>query len=203
MPAMLTGMFGLGLYALLWPDVMDWRDVWPWLAVFVQCLWLAASLGRFQTPAFAYFYSRGYSRDALWTCKMLVSVLSILVGWLPAALIVWTGLRSVIRDRLFLSPYFPIMAAYETWVPVSWLAVCLLLTAAFHYVWIRQAQPTKGQQSGLFVAVGLIFALVTIFNSVNFYHGWIAWLLGVSYAIVLICLVLGGRVLHRSLEVRT
>jgi hypothetical protein len=203
LPATLTGILGLSAYTLAWPEVMTSHDPWPWLLLLLQCLLLAALLGRFHTPTFAFLYSRGYSRDSLWAHMMLVSFLSIVVGWLPAALIVWTGLRRLIQDRLFYSPYFPIMASYETRVPILWLAGCILLTAAFHYIWIRRSQPTKGQRGGQFVTVGLIAASITVLNLVSYYQGWLAWLLGVAYALVLICLILGGLVLHRSSEVRT
>jgi hypothetical protein len=203
LPATMTGILGLSSYSLAWPEVMTSRDSWPWLLLLLQCLLLAVLLGRFQSSAFAFLYSRGYSRDSLWAHMMLVSFLSIVVGWLPAALIVWTGLRSLIQDRFFYSPYFPIMAPYEIRVPFLWLAGCLLLTAAFHYVWIRRSQPIKGQHGGDSIGIGLIAASVTVLNLVYYPHGWIAWLLGVSYAAVLICLILGGLVLHRSSEVRT
>ena len=203
LPPTLLGALGLSAYALLWPDVMVMADVWPALLILVQCRLLASLLGRYNSPAFAFLYSRGYSRDALWSHIMLASALSILVGCLPAALIVWTGLRSIVHVRLFHSPYFPIMAPIENWVPLAWLGLCMLLASAFHYAWIRRAQPTTGEFSGRFLSVAILVALVTVFNMIPYFHGWFAWLSGVSYVVVLVCLVFGGRALHRSLEVRT
>jgi hypothetical protein len=73
---------------------------------------------------------------------------------------------------------------------------------ACHYAWIRRAQPTRGRHGGIVVAVGLIAALVAAFDLVRYLNGWFAWLAGALYVAVVVCLVLGGRVLHRSLEVR-
>ena len=202
LPATLLGAVGLGAYVLAWPGVMTPRDPWPGLIVLLQCLLLAAMLWRFETPSFAFVYSRGYSRDALWGQMMLTSGLSVLAALLPAGLIVWTGLRSLVHDLLLHSPYFPIMAPRETWVPLVWLGLYLLLVPACHYAWIRRAQPTKGRHGGSLVAVGLLAALVVAFDMFRHLDGWLAWLSGVLYVAVIVCLVLGGWTLHRSLEVR-
>jgi hypothetical protein len=203
LPATLLGTLALGSYALFWPYVMTGHDVWPWLAVLVHCLLLAGLLGRFGSPAFGFLYSRGYSRDALWGHIMLASALSFLTAWLPLALILWTGLRSVIHDNVFQSPYFPVMAPCEHWTPWAWLALYLLLMSAFHYVWIRSAQPTRGSSSGVFLAFALIVALVTAGNMNAYLDAWFTCLSAVSYIVVLVSLLFGARALHRSLEVRT
>ncbi len=202
LPATFWGALGLSAYALLWTDIMTVRDGWPVLLVFVQCVLLAALLGRTASPAFAFRYSRGYTRDALWGHAMLASLLSIMAGWLPAALIVWTGLRSAVHDHLFQSPCFPIMAQFETGVPLVWLALCVLLTPAFHYAWIRRAQPTKGEFGGIAVSLGIVVALLMSLEKASYFYGWFAWVMWASYVIVVVSLVLGGRALHCSMEVR-
>jgi hypothetical protein len=196
-------MLGLIAYVLFWPDVMTASDRWPSLLVGVQCLLLVGSLGRFTSPAFSFLYSRGYSRDTLWNHTMLASLLSVLVAWLPATLIVWSGLRSAVHDHLFQSPNFPIMAPCEIWVPLVWLGIFVLLTPAFHYAWIRRAQPTKGGFGGFVLSFGIVVALLMSFNiAFYFYFWWLAWLAGVLFVLAVVFLVLGGRALHRSMEVR-
>jgi hypothetical protein len=215
LPATWLGMLGLLGYVLFWPNVMDASDPWPWLFVFVQCLLLAGLLGRFRSPSFAFLYSRGYNRDAIWGHIMLTSLLSIFVAWLPATLIVWTELRSFLLDRVAQNPNFPVMAPLETWIPLVWLALYPLLVSLFHYAWIRSAQPTRGQCSGGLIAIGVLAALLVFadrasMNSLSWgydyvgrlYGLWFFGLSGVAYIVVLIALALGGRVLHRSLEVR-
>ena len=202
MPATLVGSLGLCVYCLAWPDVMTARDFWPGMIVLLQCLLLAALLGRFETPEFAFLYSRGYTRDALWGHVMLASALSALAALVPAWLIVWTGLRSHLHDLLE-SPYFPIMAPREMWVPLIWLGLYVLLVPACHCAWIRRAQPTGGSQGGALAVVGILVALLVGFDLVRRLDGWFAWLCGLLYAAVVVCLLLGGRSLHRSLEVRS
>lgn len=203
LPATLLGVLGLTAYALLWPDVMSGRDVWPSLLIFVQCLLLAGLLGRIRSPALAFVYSRGYSRDALWSHILLASALSVLAAWLPAALIVWTGLRSALHDRVLESPYFPIMAPSEMQAPLVWLALSPLFVVAFHYTWIRSGQSTRGGSGGALAALAMLIALVTAISMPQALHGWFAWFTGIAYLAVVISFLLGGRILHRSLEVRS
>jgi hypothetical protein len=202
MPATWFGILSLSVYALFWPELMTIRDAWPPRIVFVQCLLLAVLLGRFKSPTFAFLYSRGYSRDSLWGHMMLVSFLSIVVSWLPASLIVWTGLRSLLQDNLFQSRYFPLLAPFEIWAPFVWLGIALLLMPAFHYAWIRNAQSTRGEFGGYAISIGLLIALQMSFDMAFSVYGWLAWLSGFAYVVMWACLVIGGRILHRSLEVR-
>jgi hypothetical protein len=202
LPATLFGMAGLSLYAIFWPDLMTWNDGWPTVLVFVQCLLLAELLGRFGSPAFAFLYSRGHSRDALWFHMMLASVLSVTVAWLPAALIVWTGLRSAIHDHVFQSPCFPILASTEYGAPLVWLAFSPLFIPPFHYTWIRLAQPTKGGRGGFYATLILLLAASVVSHSIYRWSNCVTWLVGGLFVVALLVLVVGGWALHRSLEVR-
>lgn len=202
LPATGLGGVGLGLYALMWPDVMTSHDHVPALVILVYGLLLGRLLGRYQTPAFAFLHSRGYSRGVLWSHLMLASGLSVMAAWLPATLILWTGLRSAIFDRVLRSPYFPIMAPREIVVPLVWLAFFILLVPAVHYAWVRSAQPTKGGHNGPFVPFAILAALAVAFSMVYHLRGWFAWLCGALYAVTVVALILGGWRLYRSLEVR-
>lgn len=202
LPATITGGLGLGLLSLFWPDVLTSHTPWPGLIVLAQCLLLSMLFGRCESSSFAYLYSRGYSRDSLWKHMLTASALSVLATWLLASLIIWTGARSLLHDQLLHSPYFPIMAPRETWVPLVWFGLYLLLVPACHYAWIRRAQPTRGGQGGSCVVAGLLVTLLVGFNMVRYLDGWFAWLSGALYVVTVTCLVLGGRTLHRSLEVR-
>jgi hypothetical protein len=203
LPATVLGALSLTIYVLFHQNVMIWRDSLPLYFVGFHCLLLAWLLGRFNTPAFAFLYSRGYSRDQLWGHMMLASVISALAAWLPAALIVWTGLRSHLFDLLE-NPYFPVMAPLETIVPLAWLVFYFMLMPIFHYVWIRYAQPTRGRLGGLIAAAVILFAFTMSFdlNRAPFLNEWIFWLMGLTFAAAIFCTLYGGRTLHRFLEVR-
>lgn len=203
MPATVVGC-GLSVYVLFWPDVITPRDPLPGPGVIVlaHCLLLTTLLGSFQTPSFAFVYSRGYSRDGIWAHVMLTSALSVLAALLPACLVVWAGLRSFVQDHVFQSPYFPVMAPRETFAPLMWAGLYVLLVPALDYAWIRRAQPTRGGHGGSLVVFGLIAALAVAWDLVRYFNTWFAWLSAGLYAVAVVSLVLGGRALHRSLEVR-
>ena len=203
LPATIVCTLALALLALAWPDVLTARDLGPAVIVLVHCYFLSFLFGRFNSPTFAFAYSRGYSRDVLWSHMMLASGLSVLTAWLAASLVLWTGLRSAAHDALG-SPYFPIMAPHEAWLPLIWLALYVLLVPAFHYLWIRRSQPTRGRHGGSLLVGGIVVAVLVGMERMYFIRddGWLAWLIGALYIIVVACQVLGGRTLHRSLEVR-
>ena len=202
LPATLVAGLAFAGYALLWSDVITRRNAWPAVIVVVHCMALGRLLGRFETPPFAFLYSRGCSRDALWRGLMLASAASVLAAWLCGTLVMWTGLRSLFHDVMMRSPLFPIMAPRETWVPLTWLGLYALLMPVCHYAWIRRAQPTKGATGGGMLGVGIIAALVVGFLLGRLQHGWYCWLTAGLCAVVAVTLILGGRQLHRSLEVR-
>lgn len=187
-------------YVLLTPGVLHWRTPFPAVFIVVHSWLLGSRLGRFRASDVAFLYTRGYSRDSLWLHTVLASALSVLMAWLPGALTVWAGLRSLVQNRVFVSPSFPIMAVLETWVPVIWLAGYLTLLPLFHCVWIRAAQPTRGRASGFFLATGLLAAAlaVTVTAPRAFWFRWVMY--GAGGVIAAVALLAGWR-LHRQVEV--
>jgi len=202
LPATLVGTIALSLYALLRGEVLSCGDMWPGAIVLAHSLLLTALLGRFQSTSFAFVYSRGYSRDSLWSHMMLASLLSVATAFALSGLVLWSGLRSYVHDHIFQSPCFPIMAPRETWVPLVWLALYGLFVPCLHYAWIRCAQPTTGEKTGQFLAAGTLAALLTAFVLIRYLSGWMAWLCGTLYVVFVLSNVIGGWLLHRSLEVR-
>ena len=176
----------------------------PTTFILLHSLAITAQLGKFRTAPFAYFYSRGFSRDKLWGHQMLASLLAVGWVWLPAALLVWTPARSAVQDLLYRSPYYPLMSPREVWVPLWWLAGYAILLPVFHYAWIRQAQPVRWPTSGNWLALALVVAFVTLFNVPNSAIRASAWyvhgLLGGGVLIAAVLLIAGRR-LHRQLEV--
>ena len=188
------------LYVLLVRKPLSWQD--PWLALFVilHSIGIAACLGRFRSPAFAFIYTRGYSRDALWSYKMLSTVLSFISVWLPMALIVWLSIRCALQDKIFKSPYFPIMSMREVSVPWIWLIGYVLLLSLFHYVWIRRAQPMRGGNDVIFLAVGVVIAMIVIMPF-SWHPQWFRMLIYILSAVIVIVTLVAGWRLHRTMEV--
>ena len=181
---------------------MTWLIFWPTLIIILHSALLAALLGRFNSPAFAFIHSRGYSRDALWGHIMLVSLLSAFMACLPAGMLVWTGLRSYLYDLLG-NPNFPIMGPLEMVVPVVWLCFYIVLIPIFHYVWTRLGQPTRGGLAGIAIVIAILFAFMEVADNMYLLNQCVLRLCEVMLVIIVVCLLLVGRKLHRLLEVRT
>ena len=189
------------LYVLFRQDVLEWRCGYAAAFILFHTLALTSLQGRFGTGGFAFLYTRGYSRDALWAHTMLASFLSVLAVWAAAAAIVWTPLRSMVQGHLFRSPYFPVMAPQEATVPLAWLVGYCILIPLSHYAWIRHAQPTRGGLGGTFIAAGVTVALVVL-TLEGLYRPWFTWLAAGAGTVTVCVMLIGSRRLHRRLEVQ-
>jgi len=188
-------------YVLFTREVLFWRN--PWIAIFVlaHSIAIATLSGRYRSRAFAFLYTRGFTRDELWFHKMLNTILSIIVVWLPMASIIWLPIRSSVQDVLFRSPYFPLMMIREAQVPWVWLAGYAILLPLFHYVWIRRAQPLRGENGVVFLAISVVIVVGTLM--LFRWHPLLFRILIYTLSTVMIvtCLI-AGRILHSDLEVQ-
>jgi len=189
------------LFILFHNDVLEWRNWWTALFVLVHSIIIAVVFGRFRSTSFAYLYTRGYSRDAIWRQKMLATVLAVVVVWLPAALLVWLPVRSAVQDNLFMSPYFPLMRGREMAVPFFWLFGYGILLPVFHYVWIRRAQPTRGGNGAVLLAIGVVIAGIVLMDY-RWHPEWFQILVWIVSAVMASAALVGGLLLHRMLEVQ-
>jgi len=188
------------LYVLFAREPLGWQNPWMALFVLVHSIAIAVSLGRFRSRSFAFLYTRGYSRDELYVHKLVGTALLVLAVWLPIALIIWTPIRSIVQDKLFVSPYFPIMAIREAAVPWAWLGGYAILLPLFHYVWIRRAQPTRGGNGVVLLAIGVVLAMA-ILMTFRWHPQWFRNLLWILSVIVILTNLIAGWLLHRRLEV--
>lgn len=200
-PATLIALPVICLFVLFYRDILSWQNPWISLFILIHSILITATLGRFRSAPFAYIYTRGYSRDRLWTHKMLSTVLSVLVVWLPAALIVWLPARSVVQDKMFLSPYFPLMMTREASVPWFWLFGYAILLPMFHYVWIRRGQPTRGGNGAVLLAIAVVIAATTLMTF-RWHPEWFTTLIWIVSAVMVSTALAGGFLLHRSLEIQ-
>jgi hypothetical protein len=200
LPVTLLGLTIGCLYVLFARRVLIWQNAALALFVLIHSIAIAALLGRFRSRSFAFIYTRGYSRDELWLHKMLATILAVLAVWLPMAVIVWAPIRSTIQDKLFASPYFPIMSIREASVPWAWLAGHTILLPLFHYVWIRRAQPMRGGNGVVLLAIGVVI-VIAILMSFRWHPQWFRILVFILSAVVTATTLIAGRLLHRQLEV--
>lgn len=189
-------------YALLNREPLFEEWFWPASLVVLHCVSMAICLGRFRSRDFGFLYSRGYSRDSLWAHAMLASLLAVLTVWLPVGLVVWLPVRSTVQAALLGNPLYPAMAGRELSWPFIWLALSGLAIPPIHYVWIRFAQPTRGQVDGLVVVMTL---LGFMFRACQFrvpspWYWCLPWGAGMAVSLTML---IAGFVLHRRLEVQS
>ena len=202
LPVTLTALPVICLFVVFYRNILDWRNPWISLFILIHSILITARLGSSRSAPFAYIYTRGYCRDELWANKMLSTVLSVLAVWLPAALIVWLPIRSVVQDKMFVSPYFPLMMVREATVPWFWLFGYMILLPMFHYVWIRRGQPTRGGNGSVLLAIALVIAAATLMLF-RWHPAWFQTLVWIVSAVMVSTALAGGFLLHRSLEVQT
>lgn len=187
------------LYVLLAPQPFRPFEPIPWLFVALHAARLVWEVDR--APGTAFLFGRGYSRDALWTHKVLTLAGGAAMVCLPVSLIVWTGLRSAVQDTLFRNPLFPLLAPTETWVPMAWLVAYLVCLPAFLYASIRSAQPARRPEGGVAVLLAFLFAGFVLLNLISYRGLLVQWIVGASATTLALVLLSAARRLHRSMEV--
>jgi hypothetical protein len=200
LPATLIALPIACFYVLLTRAPLDWANPWMGLFVLGHSIAIAFGLGRYRSPAFAFLYTRGYSRDELWVHQILATALAVLAVWLPPALLVWLPVRSSVQEVLFRSPYFPILMMREVTVPWTWLAGYAILLPLFHYVWIRRAQPLAGGDGVVLLAIGTV-VVIGIFMLFSWLPHWFWMLLGALAVVMTAANLVAGLLLHRTIEV--
>ncbi len=190
------------LFVLFWPHPLTSRSGWPVLFIFGHSLFVTGAVGGLRGGTRAFLYSRGFSRDTLWGHCMVATALCALAVWLPASVAVWSGLRSFVQDSMARSPWFPVMAPAEMFLPWLWLGLYALVAPVFHYGWIRAAQPTRAPGAGLFLMVGMALCLLTVFI-LGFPGPWFRWVACAGGLGIFLAALLGALRLHRRTEVQT
>ncbi len=201
--ALLTGcaMGIMAPFVLLYRGPIEETNLYPFLFVVLHSIAIASWLHPARRHS-RYCYGRGYTRNTLWRQQYLAAAITILAVWLPAALIIATPLRGVVQDRLYHSPYYPLMRPREAMVVFQWLLWYAVLFPPFHYACVRH--PSASGANGYVVALAAVLTLF-IFCLNQYTPGGQAHSLPqigntVSIFVALIAMVAGRR-LHREMEV--
>jgi hypothetical protein len=183
------------------------NSVWtfPWWFPGVHAALIAWFVGRSTSPAAGYLHLQGFSRDILWWHTVLSACGCVLWGWLPAALLILTPLRSAWQDLLG-NPSFPYMGPAEhgaVWLALWEYAVCVPLAL---YAAARWAHPARGNGGGFLCAVALMVLLVSSltsrrawFTELSFEEHW--WLYAATVFVPGAALLVGCQ-LFREREVQ-
>jgi len=82
------------IFALVNPGQLEGSVFVVLTFIALQCVLTAWLTGRYESPAACFLYTRGFTRDRLWSHRILAHLLCVLAVWGPASLIVWLGIRS-------------------------------------------------------------------------------------------------------------
>ena len=193
-----------GLYVLLTFEPLRYeRDVAAWFFILIHCIAIAVVQGRYESRSFGFLYSQGFSRDTLWAHSVLASAASVLIVWLPVAVLVLAGLRNSYQEASG-NYWYPLMSGTE-WPFAFWsLLAYAVLLPIFRYAWIRAAQPVRGGSAGVLIAVGAIVGALSTWNGVPMplMPRWTVVLMAGGFVLAAASLFLAGWRLHRRMEVR-
>jgi hypothetical protein len=173
----------------------------PFALIVVQSVTTAWLMSRFNSPAAAFLYTRGFTRDRLWAHRIVAHLLCVITVWGPASLLVWLGVRSVIQEQLFENPYYPLMTTTDFAAPGWWLAAYLLLVGIVEYGPIRRAQPTLDYDAGYMIEFGLLIMLL-MFLTTRWLGTWYFVLVAAAFTSTSVALLVGSWRLHREIKVR-
>lgn len=189
-------------YVLLEQKPLDIRQHWPWMFILFHSPFLVMNLrGNALSHGRGFLYSRGFANDTLRNVTFLAHVFAVLMVWLPVSLLIWTPVRSMVQDRLFQNPYFPLFTSYERLVPWQWLLGYGILMPVLHYAWTRRAQPWRGRRAGDSLTLGSALAVFSLWGTASFSgKNWLQFSLPISgLAAITLLFMLSWR-LHRTME---
>jgi hypothetical protein len=177
-------------------------------AVFLPLAFIAAhsllatwSMCRFESPAAAFLYTRGFTHDQLWAHPILAHLLSVLAVWGPASLCVWLGVRSSFQDHVLQNPLYPLLKTSDFIVPLWWLGLYGLLVGIVEYGPIRRAQPTLDRDAGYSMEFGLM-VLLLMGVDVPARSTWYFAFVLTAFAVASVALLVGSWRLHRQIEIQ-
>jgi len=194
---------GVGMGSvLLISDPLTWQNRWFSLTVLVHSIALAARVTRMGSSSTEFLYTQGYTRDQIWLHLTLSTALGAVTVWLPMALCVWLSVRCQVQDQVFLNPHFPILRQLEMAVPWFWLYGYALLLPLFHYVGMRQAQSARGGRNATAYAIGVVICAYLLMSPGRVLPTWFVNLIWLLSLVVFVAMLIAGRLLHRTVEIK-
>jgi len=191
---------GATLFALGYPGQLQIVNfALAWVFIFFHSVFVAQAMSSFDSPATAYLYTRGFSRDQLWAHRLVSHLLCVAAAWLPASLVIWLGLRSAFQDYFIQNANYPIFRTDDYSAPFTWLAGYLLAVGVVHYGSIRHAQPTHDRDAGYALAGGYLLAVSIAMSSEL--PTWQSVTMWIGIIIANVVFLWGSWRLHRSVEV--
>ncbi|OVE77991.1 hypothetical protein BVX99_01020 [bacterium F16] len=177
-------------YVLFNPTILYWHNDYIWLFCSLHVGLITYLASSNQSPEALFLYSRGLSRNRIWTAKVLATALSIALTWGLALILLLAGTRQSIQDA-FLNPEAVLFPFEEG--PFIWciLLVYLFYFGLYHYIWVPDEKDCPWPLA--LVATALVF-----FVKVNTHHaGW--WTLP-TVIIIAAGMLIVSRNVHKTSE---
>ncbi|OVE77978.1 hypothetical protein BVX99_01235 [bacterium F16] len=114
-------------YVLFNPTILYWHNDYIWLFCSLHVGLITYLASSNQSPEALFLYSRGLSRNRIWTAKVLATALSLAVTWGLALILMVSGARQAVQDA-FLNPEAILMPFEEG--PFIWF---ILLLYVFYF----------------------------------------------------------------------
>jgi hypothetical protein len=200
-PATLLAAVLAALFTLLHPSRLIAAVFLPFIFITLHSVVSTRLMCRFDSPAAGFLYTRGFTRNRLWSHRIAAHLLNVLAVWGPASLIIWFGIRSTLQDHVFENPCYPLFKADDFAVPLWWLGGYLLLVGLVEYGPVRRAQPTLDHDAGYVIEFGLLLMLL-MFLHTSWRNPWYVVPFASAFLVASVTLLVGSRRLHRQIEVR-
>ncbi|OVE77987.1 hypothetical protein BVX99_01000, partial [bacterium F16] len=182
-------------YVLFNPTILYWHNDYIWLFCSLHVGLITYLASSNQSPEALFLYSRGISRNRIWSAKVLATALSIAVTWGLALILMVSGARQSIQDA-FLNPeavLFPFEEGRFIW--------CILLIygfffAVFHFLWVRDRV-----SSSIWNMCWMAIAAVAVVYGFHITHDAFGIWTAPCVLGFMVSLLIASRYVHRCIEI--
>ncbi|OVE77989.1 hypothetical protein BVX99_01010 [bacterium F16] len=175
-------------YVLFNPTILYWHNDYIWLFCSLHVGLITYLASSNQSPEALFLYSRGISRNRIWSAKVLATALSIAVTWGLALILMVAGVRQAVQDA-FLTPEAMLMPSEEGMFIWHMVVTYCFFLGIYQYAWTRG----KLNKAGMIASCGIGLA-----GTLTFYSFRIATPIPFGVWAALIPIIFSAIVLVRS-----
>jgi len=194
----LLGAAGLAIFELFPSAPLSGREMLPAAIIVAHVAWVSWALARLDKGEMPFLYTRGFHWDVIWWHRVAVAALSALAAIAASSLVLWLGLRTAAQIGMGDSLY-PLVARRESWAPMYWLVLYVLLLPVGLYAFVRAEH--EAPLGGLWLAIAIGPTTWFAWNLLAGTAGWLPRALMVAGGCVVVALLWAGQRLHRNVEV--
>jgi hypothetical protein len=194
----LVGAAGLAIFELFPSAPLSGREALPAVIIVAHVAWVSWALARLDKGEMPFLYTRGFHWDVIWWHRVGAAAFSALVAITASSVVLWLGLRTAAQIGMGNSLY-PLVARRESWVPMYWLVLYVLLLPVGLYAFVRAEH--EAPLAGLWLAIAIGLTTWFAWNLPAGTAGWLLTALMAAGGCVVVTLLWAGQRLHRNVEV--